>query len=229
MQTSSSSSSRSDTRDAFHTSTRIRIKAYYSSNHSQRQIVRLLKEHHNVEISQATVSRIIVFAYDRRKHTKSERLRKISSRTTRYLARVITREWTKRRLTWIQLVKSIDLNVHVIQSDEHLKFWVIVAVSSANDLTYLINKSKSELIESTSINSERSTTEIQLFDRMNASLWRASENVFLWLAENSSDIMRIVSSQFIDRIVRHSWSEMLLNENINQSWFFWKRCRAIET
>ncbi len=111
MQTSPSSSPRSGTRGAFHTSRRIRIKAYYSSSHSQRRIVRLLKEHHNVEISQATVSRIIASAYDRRKHTKSGRLRKISSRTARYLARVATRGWTERRLTWTQLVKSIGLNV----------------------------------------------------------------------------------------------------------------------
>ncbi len=105
------SSFRTKTRDHFHTSTRIRIRAYYSSDHSQKQIVRLLKQHHNVEISQVTVSRIIRSVYERRNKHRSERSRKISSRTTRYLARVTSREWTKRRLTWSQLVKSIDLNV----------------------------------------------------------------------------------------------------------------------
>jgi hypothetical protein len=105
------SSSRTKTRDHFHISTRIRIRTYYYSDHSQKQIVRLLKQHHNVEISQATISRIIRSAYERRNKHRSERSRKISSRTTRYLARVTSREWTKRRLTWSQLVKSIDLNV----------------------------------------------------------------------------------------------------------------------
>jgi hypothetical protein len=52
---------------------------------------------------------------------------------------------------------------------------------------------------------------------MNASLWRTSENVFLWHAENSSDITKAVSSQSIDRVVRHSWFEMLLNEDINHN------------
>ncbi len=105
------SSSRTETRDHFYTSTQIRIRAYYSSDHSQKQIVRLLKQHHNVEISQATVSRIIRSAYERRNKHRSGRPRKISSRTARYLACVASRRWTKRRLTWSQLVKSIDLNV----------------------------------------------------------------------------------------------------------------------
>jgi hypothetical protein len=103
--------------DQFHTFTRIQIKTYYLSDHSQKQIVRLLKEQHNVEISQETISRIINFAYERRRKHKSNRLRKLSSRTTRYLTRVISREWSKRRLIWKQLVISLDFNV----SDETIR------------------------------------------------------------------------------------------------------------
>ena len=107
-----SSPPRKGARGEFHTPTRVRVRALDSAGQTQSQIKRSMLAKHGIIISQPTISRIIASCRNRRDQSgRIGRPRKLTDRSARYLARLATRGWVDRRLTYKQLIKRMGLNV----------------------------------------------------------------------------------------------------------------------
>ena len=107
-----SSPPRNGSRGEFHTPTRVRIRAFDSAGQTQSQIKRSMQAKHGVVISQSTISRILASSRNRRDQSgRIRRPRKLTDCSARYLARLATRGWVDRRLTYKQLIKRMGLNV----------------------------------------------------------------------------------------------------------------------
>ena len=87
-----SSPPRKGVRGEFHTPTRVRIRALDSAGFSQKEIKRTMLARHNVIISQSTISRMLASKRNRRDQSgRTGRPRKLTDRSGRYLARLVTR------------------------------------------------------------------------------------------------------------------------------------------
>lgn len=107
-----SSPCRAGTRGEFHTPTRTRIRAYDAAGLSQTEIKRAIFKNHSITIHQSTILRQLARGRNRRNQsTRIGRPRIISDRSVRYLARVATRGWGLRQITYKEIATSIGLNV----------------------------------------------------------------------------------------------------------------------
>ncbi len=92
----------------FHTPTKVRIHHYLQQGYSQNDIRKILRENHQTNISQSTISRTLkrqhVNKYRRGKPTR--RPHKLTDREGRYVAYIIRKGWRTRRLSYKQLIKE---------------------------------------------------------------------------------------------------------------------------
>ena len=98
----------------FHTPTKVRIHFYAQQGYSQNDIRKVLREKHQTNISQSTVSRTInnKHANKYRRGRPSGRPHKLTDREVRYVAYVVRKGWRTRRLSYKQLIKEyIDKDI----------------------------------------------------------------------------------------------------------------------
>ena len=92
---------RNRARGEFHTPARVRIRALDSAGRTQAQTTRDMQARYHVNISQPTDSRIVAgFRKRRNQSGRTGHLRKLTDRPAIYLARIATRGWVDRHLTY---------------------------------------------------------------------------------------------------------------------------------